>query len=124
LTVAILGLCVLGSSASVEAKPKPPRPCQFNGSQTYPGDDASKQALAQWMAEGALKANVPVELPVMGALAASGLQNLSSGDSDSVGFSKCAWASGTTVPMLVFRNTPISISSGLSTRRSSSSSSF
>ena len=38
------------------------------------------------MAEGALKAGLPVELPVMGALVESDLTNLAYGDSDAVGF--------------------------------------
>jgi hypothetical protein len=68
------------------AKPKPPRPCKFHGPKTYPGDSASMQVIAQWMAEGALKAKLPVELPVMGALVESGLRNLPYGDADSAGF--------------------------------------
>ena len=52
----------------------------------YPGDDATKVALAEWMANGARARGIPGELPVMGALVASGLANLRYGDADSVGF--------------------------------------
>jgi hypothetical protein len=52
----------------------------------YPGDNASREQLAQWMAGGAISAGLPGELPVMGALVASGLQNPSYGDRDEVGF--------------------------------------
>ena len=52
----------------------------------YPGDPAAKSALAVWMADGAVRRGVPPELPVMGALEASGLANRSYGDSDAVGF--------------------------------------
>jgi hypothetical protein len=38
------------------------------------------------MASGALASGLPAELPVMGALVESGLQNLSFGDADAVGF--------------------------------------
>jgi hypothetical protein len=86
LIAALVGTYGFGLSANVAEKAKPPLPCKFKGSKTYPGDDASKQALAQWMAEGARKSHLPVEMPVMGALVASGLQNLSHGDADSVGF--------------------------------------
>jgi hypothetical protein len=67
-------------------KPKPPFPCKFHGPKAYPGDSASMQAIAQWMAEGARKARLPVELPAMGALVESGLRNLAGGDADSAGF--------------------------------------
>lgn len=52
----------------------------------YPGDAASSAAFANWMANGAYRARVPSELPVMAALVESGLRNLSYGDADSVGF--------------------------------------
>lgn len=52
----------------------------------YPGDAAPRAAIAQWMAHGAANASLPRELPVMGALVESGLQNLTSGDSDAVGY--------------------------------------
>jgi hypothetical protein len=52
----------------------------------YPGDDATKQEVAAWMAAEAEKRGVPPELPVMASLVESGLRNLSYGDADSVGF--------------------------------------
>jgi hypothetical protein len=42
----------------------------------YPGDDASKERLARWMARGAADRGLPHELPVMAAIAESGLRNL------------------------------------------------
>ncbi|MBO9534070.1 MAG: C40 family peptidase [Solirubrobacteraceae bacterium] len=52
----------------------------------YPGDDAGKEALARWLGEQARRAGLPPELPVMASLVESGVQNLSGGDRDSVGF--------------------------------------
>jgi hypothetical protein len=52
----------------------------------YPGDDATREAIAQWMALGARARRVPGELPVMAALVASGLKNLSGGDRDEAGY--------------------------------------
>ena len=52
----------------------------------YPGDDATKQDIAAWMAAEAEKRGLPPELPVMASLVESGLRNLSYGDADSVGF--------------------------------------
>jgi hypothetical protein len=46
----------------------------------YPGDDAPKERLARWMARAAADRGMPHELPVMAALAESGLRNLE-GDS-------------------------------------------
>jgi hypothetical protein len=42
----------------------------------YPGDDASKERLARWMARAAAERGLPRELPVMAAIAESGLRNL------------------------------------------------
>jgi hypothetical protein len=56
------------------------------GSSSYPGDGASKEALARWMAGGAKRAGLPPELPVMAALVESELTNARGGDRDSVGF--------------------------------------
>jgi hypothetical protein len=53
---------------------------------TYPGDAASKSALAAWMAYGATARGIPGELPVMAALVESGLTNLPPGDSGNAGF--------------------------------------
>ena len=52
----------------------------------YPGDDASQDKLAAWMAAEAKRRGLPAELPVMAALVESGMNNLSGGDADSVGF--------------------------------------
>jgi hypothetical protein len=41
----------------------------------YPGDEASKERLARWMARSAADRGIPHELPVMAALAESGLKN-------------------------------------------------
>ena len=42
----------------------------------YPGDSASQEQIARWMARGAGERGVPLELPVMAGLAESGLRNL------------------------------------------------
>jgi hypothetical protein len=63
-----------------------PAPASAADCVTYPGDNASTQTLAAWMAYGAGVRGVPGELPVMGALVESGLKNLTSGDADSAGF--------------------------------------
>jgi hypothetical protein len=63
----------------------------------YPGDGASKAAIAQWMGSGARARGVPGELPVMGALAESELVNLAAGDTDRAGFFRMRvsiWNSG------------------------------
>jgi hypothetical protein len=52
----------------------------------YPGDNAPKEAIAQWMARRATDRAIPAELPVMGALVASGVNNLNYGDADEVGY--------------------------------------
>ena len=46
----------------------------------YPGDSASRERLARWMARAAAERGLPHELPVMAAIAESGLRNLG-GDS-------------------------------------------
>lgn len=52
----------------------------------YPGNKATSAEYANWMANGAVAAGLPGELPVMAALVESGLRNLNYGDRDSVGF--------------------------------------
>jgi hypothetical protein len=42
----------------------------------YPGDDAAKERLARWMARAAAERGLPHEVPVMAAIAESGLRNL------------------------------------------------
>ena len=61
-------------------------PASVAGSLEYPGDGATKQQLAAWLAAHAQKAGLPPELPVMAALVESGVANLSGGHADSVGF--------------------------------------
>lgn len=73
----------------------PARACPLPVS--YPGDTAPKAQIAQWMANGASAAGLPGELPVMGALVASGLANLDHGDADAVGYFQmrlAIWNSG------------------------------
>ncbi len=52
----------------------------------YPGNSASSEQYANWMANGTRALGLPGELPVMAALVESGLRNLNYGDADSVGF--------------------------------------
>jgi hypothetical protein len=42
----------------------------------YPGDGATRERLARWMARSAAERGLPHELPVMAAIAESGLRNL------------------------------------------------
>jgi hypothetical protein len=51
-----------------------------------PGDGASKEQFAAWMAGQARRRGIPPELPIMASLVESGLRNLNFGDADSVGF--------------------------------------
>lgn len=67
--------------APAAAEPAPADPLL-----AYPGDSASPQQLAGWMAAHAQRAGLPPELPLMAALTESGLRNLNYGDRDSVGF--------------------------------------
>ena len=52
----------------------------------YPGDSATAESFANWMANAATAQGLPGELPVMAGLVESGLKNLNYGDADSVGF--------------------------------------
>lgn len=52
----------------------------------YPGDSATSESFANWMANAAAAKGLPGELPVMAGLVESGLKNLNHGDADSVGF--------------------------------------
>jgi hypothetical protein len=78
--VILLGVLLFALSAAPAAQAVCPAPFP------YPGDDAAKESLAQWMAAGAAARDIPPELPVMAALVESGLSNLSYGDRDSLGF--------------------------------------
>ena len=57
-----------------------------DGSDTYPGDGATKEQIAAWMGRQAHKAGLPAELPVMAGLVESGFQNVQHGDADSLGY--------------------------------------
>ncbi len=52
----------------------------------YPGDGASRQQRACWLAANAAKAGAPPILAIMCAIPESGIANLGGGDRDSVGF--------------------------------------
>ncbi|HWC26252.1 MAG TPA: hypothetical protein VG474_06670, partial [Solirubrobacteraceae bacterium] len=52
----------------------------------WAADDRSRVAIAHWMADAAVSAGLPAELPVMAALVESNLRNLPYGDRDSVGY--------------------------------------
>ena len=70
-------------------------PCSFPTD--YPGDQASREEIAAWMAARAAAAGLPPELPVMASLVESGLQNVGGGDADSAGFFQmrvATWAQG------------------------------
>jgi hypothetical protein len=84
---AVLLLIVAGiAGPAAPAVAKSGLPCDLKQLKTYPGDDAPKALIAQWMATYAVKAGLPAELPVMAALEESGLRNLPFGDQDSVGY--------------------------------------
>jgi hypothetical protein len=80
LVAPILAACAFGSAPAAAQT----APCAYGGG--YPGDSAPKAQIAAWMASGAVAAGLPGELPVMGALVESGLQNLGYGNADSAGF--------------------------------------
>src|SRR5215213_1367493 len=87
LAFLLLTVAALVGPASSPAAAKPALPCDdLKGLKDYPGDDAPRAAIAQWMAYYAIKASLPAELPVMAALEESGLQNLQYGDADSIGY--------------------------------------
>src|SRR2546423_11304124 len=52
----------------------------------YPGDEASREQLAAWMAAQARARGLPPELPVMASLVESELHNVDHGDADSLGY--------------------------------------
>ena len=76
-------VAVLGALAAVVLA-APARACPLPVA--YPGDGAAKDAIAQWMARGAMAAGLPGELPVMGALVESSLTNVAQGDRDAAGY--------------------------------------
>ena len=79
-------LLVGAASASAQSGgtpvPGPGDPCPA----TYPGDDAARKPIARWMARAAALRDVPQELPVMAALAESGLRNLNTKGNPFAGF--------------------------------------
>ena len=75
-----------------------PGPAPCTSPLLYPGDFASREAIALWMAHGVRARGLPGELPVMASLVESGLHNLNFGDIDSAGFfgmRKGIWNTGT-----------------------------
>lgn len=62
--------------------PGPDDPCPA----VYPGKGAARKAIASWMARAAALRDVPEELPVMAALAESGLRNLNRHGNPFAGF--------------------------------------
>jgi hypothetical protein len=62
--------------------PGPGDPCPA----TYPGKGAARKGVASWMARGAAIRDVPEQLPVMAALAESGLRNLNRRGNPFAGF--------------------------------------
>jgi hypothetical protein len=62
--------------------PEPGDPCPT----AYPGNHAGRKPIALWMARAAAVRDVPEELPVMAALAESGLRNLNKRDNPFAGF--------------------------------------
>jgi cell wall-associated NlpC family hydrolase len=57
-----------------------------SGTMPYPGDNAPKAEIAEWMGDLAAKHGLPRELPVMAALVESSLHNDNFGDRDSLGY--------------------------------------
>jgi cell wall-associated NlpC family hydrolase len=57
-----------------------------SGTIPYPGDNAPKAEIAQWMGDLAQKHGLPRELPVMASLVESSLHNDNFGDRDSLGY--------------------------------------
>jgi hypothetical protein len=76
---ALLALLVSASPALAQGGAPAPdfqEPCPA----LYPGDGAPKERLARWMARAAAERGLPHELPVMAAIAESGLRNLRGDD--------------------------------------------
>jgi hypothetical protein len=69
-----------------ECEPDDGSPLSCESVTGYPGDQAAEEATAAWMGERVVAHGVPAQLPVMGALVESGLQNLPEGGMDSAGF--------------------------------------
>jgi hypothetical protein len=71
-----------GAQSGGTPVPGPGDPCPA----AYPGDDASREPVARWMARGAAVRDLPQELPVMAGLAESGLRNLRAPGNSYFGF--------------------------------------
>jgi hypothetical protein len=104
--IAVASLCGLAQTASVSAEPKPTLPCKLKASRAYPGDDALRTEIAEWMARAAAKAGLPPELPVMASLVESGPTNLPYGDTDSAGFFQMRVSIWNTGPYAGFPDDP------------------
>ncbi len=94
LLTAALIVAVLGIGS---ARPQAAAAAGCADRAVYPGEAATREAVAQWMAYGALAAGLPAELPVMAALVESNLQNLDGGDADTAGYfaiRKAIWDTG------------------------------
>jgi hypothetical protein len=77
------GAAVLGDDGRAGAAPQVPCYAAI----PYPGDTAPRLQLARWLGAAARAAGLPAELPVMAALADSGLRNRPArSGADSVGF--------------------------------------
>jgi hypothetical protein len=75
--IAAVLLAVLACTPSASAQGGAPAPDLSDPCPaTYPGDDASQERIARWMARGAGERGLPLELPAMAGLAESGLRNL------------------------------------------------
>jgi hypothetical protein len=72
--ICVASLALPASSVAQGGAPAPDfdEPCPA----LYPGDDAAKERIARWMARAAAERGLPRELPVMAAIAESGLRNL------------------------------------------------
>lgn len=82
----VVVVAVLTSCAALAARSDVSRAAECVAAGAYPGDGATKEAIAGWMAQGARTAGLPRELPVMGALVESGLANLAAGGGDGAGY--------------------------------------
>jgi hypothetical protein len=77
LRAAVAALAVLALAGPVQAQGGAPapdftEPCPA----LYPGDEAPRERIARWMARAAADRGVPHELPVMAAIAESGMRNI------------------------------------------------
>lgn len=85
-TVTLPGTTVTKTVTAAGTTSTVPAPSSCSTPVPYPGNSASKSAVAQWMARDARARRLPGELPVIAALVASNLTNAQAGDADEVGF--------------------------------------